>query len=481
MNPRSRSILLLSGAAAAFGVAAASSLLAECPANDATHEYFEGEYVAGAHGLYPPGFDDLSDGWTPLPGSPENPIVFGATDQGIQCQAFEAAGFYGNAVAYKQYTLEEGKTYRIHVWARWSNYDENYNPSSLQSWVEYGHDKTGQIGNNAAATLVWDIDIKAPANFEQRWGQWIEFSSQTVTMDQGPVLSFWIKAGSVDAFDGVRVRFDNLWFEELGGGDELVCNDPPDTFDGIYVLDQTAPGWTKKDVPGGTDKTWEWGLGRTGDAQTLLSENASIGVYKFFSVPAHSNLAVRVHITSSDVGYSAPFNPDTITAGFGYDLKAAAKWPTLAMDDPEIVWELSPGDGTAPEDSFGTWVPFESKGFNSGTNTCIAVWLMIDARADAAAPGGVAMWFDDLEIVPATLMPTVRPDVTEIRLDADEIVLTFISEPGITYEIRAASALPAADFLELLGELTADAATSSFRFTPPPAERARFLRVTVKQ
>ena len=411
----------------------------QCNANDATHEYFNGEYTAPDRGVYggpdyqfmePCADCEVAPGWTPWRDSwgDNGDFYFGPftpaaePDPGIDCEAQELVVFGGSFGAVKRFQLEEGKNYKVHMWIKTGN-GADTGPSSTNNWVEFGYDKTGQTNSNSTGSLIWNDDMKRAELLN--WGVWREWArdDDLLEMDSGDTASIWLKVGAAYDPAGVTADYDYLWFEEVGGA-EPTCYALPESFDGPYTTG-VMEGWKTRSLPGGTSQNRSEAPGVTGSAQRLSSVDSIFGVVKLFTVPTNEPFALQVSAkTASLIGDQAA-TPGAIL-GFGYDLTGNNLDPTAGT----IVWNNT--INADPEGGFDTWIDYQLGSITSD-NDCIAVWLWCDASGQFETQG-VRVDFDDLQIVSGEPVP--QPEFTGIvRTAADEVTATWAAVSGQVYRV----------------------------------------------
>ena len=419
-------------------VGAVGAAWGQCNANDATHEYFNGEYTAPDRAVYGgPNYQsmelcvdcEIAPGWTPWRDSwgQDCDYYFGPytfapePDPGIDCEAQELVVFGASCGTVKQFQLEEGKSYKVRIWIKTGN-GADTGPSSQGNWVEFGFSKNGQTNNNGAA-VAWDIQPKQASQLAD-WGVWHEYVHiDELVMDEGDTASLWTKVGA--SFDpaGITADFDYLWFEEVGGT-EPTCYALPEDFEGPYT-DGVMDGWKPRNLPGGTSQIRGEAPGVTGSAQRLASVDSIFGVVKLFTVPTNETFTLQVSAkTASLIGDQAA-TPGAIL-GFGYDLTGNNLDPTAGT----IVWNNT--INADPEGGFDTWIDYQLGSITSD-NDCIAVWLWCDASGQFETQG-VRVDFDDLQIVSGEPVP--QPAFTGIvRTGADEVTATWAAVSGQVYRV----------------------------------------------
>ncbi len=429
-------------AVAALVLTFAAGAWAQCNTNDVTHEYFNGVYTAPQRMVMNP-FQYMEDcgsefapcevapGWIPWRDNwaqngdfymgPFTPAPI--PDPGIDCEAQEIVMFYGNFGAVKQIQLEEGKSYKMHIWIKTGNGADIGPAVNNINWVEYGYDATGQTNDNAAGSLLWDIAPKAADQLND-YGVWHEYVHPfPFTLDQGnDTISVWLKVGSVDPA-GITADFDYIWFEEVGGGGP-ECFDLPDEFEGTYDSG-IAPDWIPINLPGGFTQIREEAPGVTGSAQRLKSFDSIFGVVKLFNVPTNQPFRLKVTVKTASADGSEAATAGA-TASFGFD-------PTGNFSDATagtIIWNHDLN--ADPEAGFDTWTEYEI-GPITTTNDCGAVWLWLDASGQTETPG-IRVDYDNLML--ATGEPPAPPEITDItRTAADEVTLSFTSVSGKVYRV----------------------------------------------
>ena len=372
----------------------------QCNENDATHEYFNGEYTAPDRAVYggpeyqfmEPCVDcEVAPGWTPWRDSwgDNCDFYFGPytpapePDPGIDCETQELVVYGASCGTVKQFQLEEGKSYKVHIWIKTGNSSDS-GPGS--GWVEFGFSKNGQTNNNDAA-VAWDIQAKQPDQLAD-WGVWHEYIHiDELVMDEGDTASLWLKTGSGGGA-GITADYDFLWFEEVGGT-EPTCYDLPEMFDGPYASG-VMEGWKPRNLSGGTTQFREEAPGVTGSAQRLASQDSLFGVVKLFTVPTNETFTLQVSAKTASLDGTIAATPGAILS-FGYDLTGN----DLDVLAETIVWNSTLN--ADPEGGFDTWLDYQLGPITSD-NDCIAVWLWCDASGQFETQG-VLIDFDDLQIV----------------------------------------------------------------------------------
>jgi hypothetical protein len=361
-----------------------------------TTDNFDGTYAYTAStdfsGDAAPGWS----AWTESAGWGSDNYLIESTLVSQSGQAQEIDMNSGSGGTYKSFSVAVGKYITISIWIKATNEAGTGNANSGSQWVEYGYDPGG--GTVPSPDILWDDFPKFDFANNFNWKQYT-MPALKIVQAEASSITVWLKGGSMS---GGHYYFDDLTIEESDvppGGP--VVGDFPDDFEGTYVAG-VAPDWYAVSLPGGTDINREEiaGVGGSGSAQRIMTEDADLGVVKLFNAPLYSQCMMELYIrTASAAG-------EVMDPGAG-DIEVGVD-PTgqyLSMAAETILWDGRPGQEPFVNQSHDDYALFSSGAFVV-TEPVISVWLHVKGGFFTSGARGD---FDDLDLIVLRTVSSADP------------------------------------------------------------------------